>query len=264
MAVQVICMSASRHIPVQPNLFNLTKESYLVPKEAPSVLVTPSNFLGQLSPEDYADLLAIARVKYYVRGELVFAAGSPGETVYFLRSGQVKIGQFSSLGREVILWFFLAGEIFGLAEVSRGGGRVVNAQACEPSEVLAVSQLEFRTFIESHPRVALLSLQVLSSRLRLLGEMFFNLVADDVYTRIAKLILRLSARYGVRCGKEILLDIPLTHQEIADMVGTTRQTVTSVLNQLRRQGVLSIENRRIRVESEDFLNEMTLGGGGSS
>lgn len=245
---------------VPTSLVALTKTPRLVSRKAPSVLVAPSNFLGQLSPEDYSDLLEIARVKSYVRGELVFAAGSPGETVYFLRSGQVKICQFSPLGREAILWFCLAGEIFGLAEVARGGGRVVNAQVCEASEVLAVSQSEFRAFIDSHPRVALLSLQVLSSRLRILGEMFCNLVADDVDTRIAKLILRLSARYGVRCGKEILLDIPLTHQEIADMVGTTRQTVTSVLSQLRRQGVLSIENRRIRVESEEFLNEMTLGG----
>lgn len=220
-------------------------------------LVAPSNFLAQLSPADYSELVALARAQQYRKGELVFHAGAPGHHVYFLKSGKVKIYQLSPLGREVILWFCFPGEIFGLAEVARGGGRVVNAQVCEQSEVLAVSQEQFKSFLAAHPGTALLSMRVLSSRLRILGEMFVNLVSDDVNTRIAKLILRLSARYGTRVGKEIFLNIPLTHQEIADMVGTSRQTVTSVLSALKKQGVLSIDNHRIHIESEELLNEIT-------
>lgn len=222
-----------------------------------STLVAPSNFLAQLGADDFAGLLAIATVQHYGKGDFVFHSGAPGSNVYFLRSGKVKIHQLSPLGREVILWFCFAGEIFGLAEVARGGGRVVNAQACEPSEVLAVAQEKFRGFLDHHPRIAMLSMQVLSSRLRVLGDMFVNLVADDVNTRIAKLILRLSARYGTRVGKEIFLNIPLTHQEIADMVGTSRQTVTSALSALKRRGVLSIDSHRIHIESEELLNELT-------
>ncbi|MGH9557430.1 MAG: Crp/Fnr family transcriptional regulator [Terriglobales bacterium] len=220
-------------------------------------LVAPSNFLAQLTTADYADLAALASVQHHQKGAHVFQAGAPGHHVYFLRTGKVKIYQLSPLGREVILWFCFPGEIFGLAEVARGGGRVVNAQACDRSEVMAVSQEQFKGFLENHPRTALLSLQVLSSRLRILGEMFVNLVSDDVNTRIAKLILRLSARYGTRVGKEIFLNIPLTHQEMADMVGTSRQTVTSTLSTLKKQGILSIDNHRIHIESEELLNEMT-------
>jgi len=220
-------------------------------------LIAPSNFLAQLAAADYADLAALARVQHHQKGDLVFRAGDPGHHVYFLKAGKVKIYQLSPLGREVILWFCFPGEIFGLAEVARGGGRVVNAQACDHSEVLAASQEQFRSFLASHPQTALLSMQVLSSRLRILGEMFVNLVSDDVNTRIAKLMLRLSARYGTRVGKEIFLNIPLTHQEIADMVGTSRQTVTSTLSALKRQGVLSIDNHRIHIESEELLSEMT-------
>jgi CRP/FNR family transcriptional regulator len=223
-------------------------------------LVAPSNFLAQLEPTDHADLIALAKPQHFARGEAVFSAGAPGNNVYFLDSGKIKICQASPVGREVILWFCLPGEIFGLAEVARGGGRVVNAVACETSRVLAVSQDQFRQFLCSHPRVALLSMQVLSSRLRVLGEVLVNLVADDVHTRIAKLILRLSARYGTRVGKDIFLNIPLTHQEIADMVGTSRQTATGVLSALKRQGVLSIDNHRIHIESEELLSE--IGGQG--
>lgn len=177
--------------------------------------------------------------------------------MYFLQGGKLKICQLSPLGRAVILWFCFPGEIFGLAEVAQGGGRVVNAQACEQSEVLALSQQQYRSFLSSYPRIALLSMQVLSSRLRVLGEMFVNLVSDDVNTRIAKLILRLSARYGTRVGKEIFLNIPLTHQEIADMIGTSRQTATSALSALKRKGVLLIDNHRIHIESEELLNEIS-------
>jgi CRP/FNR family transcriptional regulator len=227
--------------------------------EAASTLVAPSNFLAQLDTDAAAALLAIATVQHYGKSDFVFRSDAPGSNVYFLRSGKVKIHQLSPLGREVILWFCFPGEIFGLAEVARGGGRVVNAQACEASEVLAVSQEKFREYLDRHPRLALLSMQVLSSRLRVLGEMFVNLVSDDVSTRVAKLIVRLSARYGTRVGKDVFLNIPLTHQEIADMVGTSRQTVTGVLSSLKRQGVLSIENRRIHIESEELLNELTHG-----
>lgn len=220
-------------------------------------VIAPSDFLNQLAPGDHDALLQLAERKRFSKGDFVFCAGDPGKNVYFLLGGRVKIYELSPLGREVILWFCFPGEIFGLAEVARGGGRVVYAQACEDSEVLAVSQKQFRAFLKAHPDVAFLSMQVLASRLRVLGEVLANLVSDDVNTRVAKLILRLGARYGKRVGKEIHLDIPLTHQEIADMVGTTRQTVTAVLGQLKRQGVLSIDSHRIQIESEELLSEMT-------
>lgn len=215
--------------------------------------IAPSNFLDQLDAREYAELISLTRTLQFSKAELVFRAGSPGNHVYFLQSGKLRISQTSPHGREIILWFCLPGEICGLAEVARGGGRVVSAVACVASEVLAVSQDQFKQFLARHPQVALLSMQVLSSRLRILGEMVVNLVSDDVHTRIAKLILRLSARYGTRVGQEIFLNIPLTHQEIADMVGTTRQTVTTVLSDLKKKGVLSIDNHRIRIDSEGQL-----------
>lgn len=236
-------------------------ESRDAPPDNPD-LIALSDFLARLEAEDREALYAIAQVRRFARGEFVFRADSPGANVYVLRGGKVKINQFSPDGREMILWFCFSGEIFGLAEVTRGGGREVNAQACEDSEILTVPQGQFCAYLERHPKAAILSMQVLGARLRVLGNMMANLVSDDVETRIAKLILRLGARYGVRAGGEIRLTVPLTHQEIADMVGTTRQTATSVIGALRRQGVLSIDNHRIRIDSEELLAERSQGGRG--
>ncbi len=218
--------------------------------------VAPSNFLARLSPQEHADLVAVSRAWRRGKGEAVFSAGEAGSQVFFLRTGKVKIGQISPQGREVILWFCFPGEVFGLAEVARGGERGVSAVACEASELLVVSQEDFIRYLALRPEAAVLSMQVLASRLRVLGEMFANLVSDDVNTRVAKLILRLAARYGTRSGGEVVLDIPLTHQEIADMVGTTRPTVTATLSALKSQGVLAIDNHRIRISSGELLHEI--------
>lgn len=219
-----------------------------------SVVQPTTDFLGNLSTEDRAALFTLGHHREYRKGTSIFNVGNPGAHVYFLESGRVKIYQPGGGGREVILWFCLTGEIFGVAEVARGGGRVVGAMACEDSEVLSLSQDAFKEFLLSRPQVALLSLQVLSSRLRGLSDVLVNLVSDEVDIRIAKLILRLGARYGRREGGVIHLDIPLTHQEIADMVGATRQTVSAVLSRLKRQRVLSIDSHRIQIESEKDLS----------
>lgn len=144
--------------------------------------------------------------------------------------------------------------MFGLSEITRGNDRVVSARACVDSEVLSIHQDQFNAFLMQHPKAAFFIFQILSCRMRVLSDMLVNLVSDTVNTRLAKLILRLSAQYGTREGKVIHLDIHLTHQEIADMIGTTRQTATTLLGQFKRQGILSVDNRRILIESEELLH----------
>ena len=224
---------------------------------SPRAPIAPSNFLGQLNATDLATLENIATVQRFSRGEYVYRAGAPGNNAYVLRRGKVKIHQLSPSGREAILWFCLSGEVFGLSEIATGGARAVNAQACDQCEVLVIPRADFRGFLAAHPDAALLAMQVLSSRMRVLGEIFVNLVSDDVNTRIAKLIVRLAAHYGTRVGKDVVLNIPLTHQEVADMVGTSRQTVTSMFSALNRKGVLRIDNHRICIESPELLDGFT-------
>jgi CRP/FNR family transcriptional regulator len=214
--------------------------------------VQQTDILARMSEQDRAAMLALGEVHHYAKGEFVFQAGAPGRHVYFLRHGRVKVCQPSPAGKEAILWFCFSGEMFGLAEVAQGGGRVVYAQACEPSEVIRLSQNQLFEFLRHHPDSTQLFMQVLSCRMRNLSEVIVNLVNDDVETRITKLVLRLGARHGVHVGQDIHLNITLTHQEIADMVGTTRQTVTGILSKLKRQGFMSLENRRIHIESPEL------------
>lgn len=216
-----------------------------------------TDFLARLTSADARDLAAAGQRKLFAKNEFIFKAGAPGRNVYFLQQGRVKICQPAQEGKDVILWFCFAGDMFGMAEVAQGGGRLVHAQACESCEVLVLSQNELTNYLQTHSAAALLIMQVLAGRLRALGDVIVNLINDDAQTRIVKLILRLATRYGVQIDQDIHLNIQLTHQEIADMVGTTRQTVTSVLSQLQRQGLVRLENRRIRIDSMELLDGMT-------
>ncbi len=216
-----------------------------------------TDFLARLTLADAEDLVHAGQRKLFAKNEFIFKAGDPGRNVYFLQQGRVKICQPATEGKDVILWFCFAGDMFGMAEVAQGGGRVVHAQACETSEVLVLSQTELTAYLQMHSAAAMLIMQVLAGRLRALGDVIVNLINDDAQTRIIKLILRLATRHGVRVDQDIHLDIQLTHQEIADMVGATRQTVSGVLGDLQRQGLMRLENRRIRIDSVELLDEMT-------
>jgi CRP/FNR family transcriptional regulator len=219
-------------------------------------MLPQTDVLALMPAPDRADLARLAQVQSFRKGDLLFHAGAPSKHVYFLRNGRVKIYRPSPSGKEVILWLCLPGDMFGFADATLGGGRAVNAQACEQAEALCLSQSQLNSYLGTHPTTALLIMQVLASRLRALGDVMATIVNDDVQTRIMKLILRLAARYGAGAGQDLHLDIHLTHQEIADMVGTTRQSVTTVLSQLTRQGVMRLENRQIHIENLELLDTL--------
>lgn len=227
---------------------------------ASSWFVAPSNFWGRLSDQSRASLSVIGSDLRFRKGSPVFRAGSTGEHVYILTDGRVKVYALSPLGRAVILWFCLPGEIFGLAEMARGGERIVYAEACTDVEVLVIPRERFRAFLEGDAATAMLVVDMLSCRLRGLTDTVLNLIADDVSTRVVKLLVRLSQRYGVPVdngGRQ--LDIPLTHQEMADMIGTTRQSVSGVINDLKQQGLLTVSEHRIRLRDDRCLEALLTG-----
>jgi len=219
--------------------------------------IPPSDFLSHLDATDRDNLFAHGQRRTYRRHDAIFHAGSPGENVFILIDGRVKIFAISPIGKSIILWFCFPGEIFGLAEMARAGRREVDAEACAESDVLVVPRENFQAFLGSHPKAALRVVDLLSCRLRALGDMLLNLTTDDVLTRVIKLLVRLSVRYGKpHAPNGMLLDIHLTHQEIADMIGTSRQSVSTVLSQLRRHGLLCTKNHTIQIEDTGLLEQL--------
>lgn len=205
------------------------------------------SFLVQLPATDRAQLLKLCESVSIDKGDLIFRAGSPGKNVYFLQDGQVKIYHLSPSGKEVLLWFCFSGDLFGITELCHRGPREVYAQACTHSHVLSINAEVFQQFIATHPQAALLVVQVLSCRLRGLSDLVQAMVTNDVAERVIRLITRLHGTNGSTARDTVCTGIRITHQEIANMIGATRQSVTSALNSLKRLGVVTFNNRRICV-----------------
>jgi CRP/FNR family transcriptional regulator len=219
--------------------------------------VPPSDFLGRLPARTRDTLFALGHRAVYRKNDAIFQPGSPGENVYILINGRVKICALSPAGRAVILWFCFPGEIFGLAEMARAGRREVASEACAASEVLVIPQHQFKLFLLRNSDAAMLVIDLLSCRLRGLADMLINLTSDDVTTRLVKLLVRLSARYGkLLSPAETLVDIHLTHQEIADMIGTSRQSASTAINALKRQGLLCMKKHCIHIQNGKLLENL--------
>ena len=207
----------------------------------------PWNVLDQLTAAQLGELDQSGVIRRFKKGDYIFCSGETSGSVYFLKSGKVKISHMVSSGKEVILWFCFAGDVFGLAESMQSGVREVNAQATEQTEVLCISQSGFKAFLFAHPQVMFLLLQVMTSRLRCLSETLANVAGEQVSKRLARLLFWLCMRYGRDEGKGVIMNVQLTHQEIADMIGATRQTVTSLINSYKREGVLTINDHVIHI-----------------
>lgn len=213
----------------------------------------PTDFLSTLTQHDWQVLNRLGHKRFYRKDDMVFHVGSPSDEVFILLEGRVKIFELSMEGKEVILWFCFPGELFGLSELFIGGGRQVNAQACSKVEILALKLNDFERYIRQNPNLAMSVIQVLGYRLRQLSSALLNLASDDVTARVVKLLTRLSSHYGKPCENGIVLDIALTHQEIADMVSASRQTVTTVLSTLRKKSIIKVQQRFIVILDTQWI-----------
>ena len=215
-----------------------------------------TDLLGQLGESQKAHLFKLGVVRTNTKDETICCLDSKNDNAHFVLEGRVKIYELTPEGKEIILWFCSPGELFGFAETSLAhvsGGQRVNAQACGYTRLLIVKSQEFRQFILNQPSIILPLIQLLGYRLYDIIGVLSDITSADVASRVVRLLLKLGERYGKTVERGLHLDIPLTHQEMADMIGTSRQTVTTVLGELKRQGMISIEQRSVIIRDIDWL-----------
>lgn len=211
------------------------------------------SLLGQLGTQQKETLFALGTRKYFSRNDRIFQAGSPSTSVFLIISGRVKVFELSSAGREVIMWFCMAGEVFGLAEIfHEKQQRNVYAQACTDTQIIVIPRGKFRKLMYAEPGIALLVMDVMATRIRMLGDMLLNLSSGSAESRVARLLARLLLCYGKEIHGVVYIDLPITHQEIADMIGSCRQTVTTILGKFRCNGILTIQQHRITVKATNI------------
>ncbi len=221
-----------------------------------------ANFLSSLSRNETQDLLACSRLLVLKPRELLFQAGDQSNDVYIVAEGCIRLFQVSPIGKETILWFNFPGELFGMAEIWSGSQRQVYAVANEAVRVYSIRRQDFIEFLGAHPEAAMKAIGILSARVRALGQTLGGLASDDVETRVARLLMRFAAiSSATRCpvgakSGELCINVRLRHQDIANLIGASRQTVTTALLNLRKLGAVRMEEHHIHIVRVDALRQL--------
>lgn len=206
---------------------------------------------------DDASLGRIERLfyeKHCSRDSVIVGQEDRGDSLYVLSRGRVKVVLYGDSGREVILSMFKPGEFFGEMSLLDNQPRSANVIAVEDSSLLVLERAAFAEHLEQHPRTALHVLAEMSRRLRRADSIIGNLALLDVYGRVARFLRELADSDGELVDGRVVIRQRPTQQEIASMIGTSRETVSRALSEFQRRGYLEISGRKILLRNE-FLRE---------
>lgn len=210
------------------------------------------NLFADMTAEDMRYLAARTQMRRYPRGQVIVRPDDPPDAIYLIKEGRVKLCRYSPAGRVQILALLERGDIFG--ERALVGVRPeVHCEAFEDTLVCVLRRADFEDLVRRKPDLALRVVRVLAERLRDAEETIGRLALHDVPARLAALLVRLAEAYGEPHGDGRRLALRLTHQDLAGMIGATRETVTLTLNRFRDEGLIAVEERHIVIRDSRAL-----------
>jgi CRP/FNR family transcriptional regulator, nitrogen oxide reductase regulator len=195
-------------------------------------------FFGGLSAEELAGVNRLFREHGYAPGQAICYAGDKATHLFVVANGKVKLMRQTADGQEVLLDILVRGDFFGSLSALGDATYPDTAQAQTRCCVLAISAADFQAVLRRHPAVALATLDILAGRLRSAHTTIGRLSAYPVESRLAATLLKLAEQLGEPRGNEILIQMPLSRQDLAAMTGTTTETVSRLISQFRAQGLV--------------------------
>lgn len=211
---------------------------------------------ADMPAEQLVSLVPSLDRRAYDKGQVILHQGDPGDSLFVVVSGRVRIYTLSPEGHELSVWICDEGDFFGEMALLSGEPRSANAEAMQPTEVLLLHRQAFRTFLLSNPQAAIHTIETLSRRLRSTTESAEGLMSLSVTQRVARRLLELSERYGVAQEDGLLIDLDLSQEAIATLAGTTRESANRALSALRDQGIVQVGRDGIRVIDPEKLQEL--------
>jgi CRP/FNR family cyclic AMP-dependent transcriptional regulator len=187
------------------------------------------------------------------RGRTLFNEGDPGDKLYVVTAGKIKLGRSAADGRENLLAVLGPGEMFGELSLFDPGPRTATATAVTDTTVLGLGHGDLQPWLTGRPEVASHLLGALAQRLRRTNEAMADLVFSDVPGRVAKALLDLATKFGVEAEDGLRVTHDLTQEELAQLVGASRETVNKALADFASRGWLRLEPRSVVIMEVDRL-----------
>lgn len=210
---------------------------------------------NEMSREEMEDLARTARMESVKKKNTIFLPGDPSLQVYLLKEGRVKISRVSEEGREVTLALLEPGEIFGELEALDDSPRGALAEALDDTQLCVIQREFFVALIRRKPELSFRLTKLIGFRMRRIESRVEDLVFRDVPARLAHLLIQLSKDHGKGMPEGISLQIKLTHQEMANLIGAIRETVSAILGEWKKEGLIAVEGRRIILYRLDLLQK---------
>jgi CRP/FNR family transcriptional regulator len=187
--------------------------------------------------------------------DTIFTPGDPDDQLYFLLSGVVRLYKIYGDYKEATTALLKDSGVFGKLSLVEGRWQDVFAEAVTETRVASIQKASLERVIKSDSAFALRLFSSLSERLRQSDEVIESLLHREVSTRLATLLVNLSERFGEDISADVLIDVRLTHQDLANMIASTREAVSKVMSELQREGVIESRNRRIVIVNGEALAE---------
>lgn len=187
------------------------------------------------------------------RGDVLFREGDAGDRLYVIAEGKIKLGRSSVDGRENLLAILGPGEMFGELSLFDPGPRTASATAVAETQLLGISHDQLSTLLLDRPGLAGVLLAALARRLRRTNESIADLVFTDVPGRVAKALIDLADRFGRPIEDGIMVSHDLTQEELAQLVGASRETVNKALADFANRGWLRLEARAVQITDVERL-----------
>ena len=203
-----------------------------------------------LDEEDIQSLIGAVTRRKYPRDAVIFFESDPGDAMFMIIAGRVKVTILSDDGREIILSILSDRDFFGEMALLDNEPRSATAIAVQDTEVAVIHQKDFLSIVEKRPRVAINLLSALSDRLRKANHQIGSLALLDVYGRVAGVLLEMASDTGIRLKDGRIRFRRPTHQEIANMIGATRETVSRTISDLHRQGYIEIAGKNVIIQDQ--------------
>ncbi|MHB8792677.1 MAG: Crp/Fnr family transcriptional regulator [Thermoleophilia bacterium] len=206
-----------------------------------------------LSEEELDSIIPQVVKRRLKKNTVIFHENDPASAFYLVKSGRVKIYKTGPEGREQVLSILGDGQIFGDVPAFDGGPYPASAATMTDSEIYLIRSEDFQALVRRHPEVALKIIRVLGQRLRQSMELVRDLSFKQVPHRLAGLLVKLAGEYGTESEAGLLIELPLSRQELADIVGTSRETITRELKKMEREGLVLIDRRRLTISDPERL-----------
>jgi CRP-like cAMP-binding protein len=233
----------------------------MLQEKKPGAVQSPSDKTGllrghplfcDLDPDAFDQLSHYANKRTFKRGATIFAKGDPGDSLFFVNSGTVKIGVSSADGRGAVFNFIDPGEIFGEIALLDGLARTADAISNTNCELLVINRRDFLPFLRSQPLLAAKLIELLCARLRWISDHVEQVIFPDLSGRLAKALIRLTDKHSGTSDPKITI----TQQEIGEMVGMSRESVNKQLHAWADQKLVQLQRGAITVLDAESLKAM--------